>query len=189
MPNHSPLWITVPPSQWRACDATAPITLFTELAEDHEVARDWRGTAFVTFDDVDEGYAFLSLRIQGFLRHLFASVPHALYFLDPNPDYCGMLYWLASRPEVEFTAAADGFVLTVIESLRAAADAMFFSVATFAVEMGDDWLEATRGHIKTLQELVPSPEALGSQRVGDNLLSRLTDTIGQRYGGPRPSRS
>src|ERR1043165_8802995 len=96
--------VDVPREQWRAGNANPPIMIFEELGRHPDVARQWRGTVWLTFAEVDAPDGpILQPEIQRYLRTLFEAVPHVLYFLDADPLAGSAGFYLASIGGVEAT--------------------------------------------------------------------------------------
>jgi hypothetical protein len=177
--NDVPRWVTVPPEQWRRSDASIPIGFFGKIAATHELARDWRGTAFITFDDIEEEVAYQSPLVCAFLRHFYKELPHALYFLDPDPSCGAVLSWLCAQDGVLIFTVDDKPAIATTVDVLAVAERMFLNAAIFAVEMGDDWFAATEPHIRVFEKQLSA--VIGRSSFDDSIISRLKDALMEQF--------
>lgn len=147
------VYFSVPASQWNVGDVASLIRTFEFLAAKPELSRRHRGTVAVTFAEVEEESAYVATGVLSYLRRVFAAFPTALYYLSPDPNDASFWSWLCAHSAIP-PSLVDGRVMLVpTDELWMEAKEMLTDVAIFAVEMGDDWVEAVRGHLGLLDDL------------------------------------
>lgn len=136
--------LDIPVMQWRDHDIRAVRDLLTRVGADPKLARSWRGSVVLHFEEETSYNPYLNPGVAGFLKNAYSEFPHLLYFLDPD---------LAN-------AATDGF-FTTIGALQEnqlgawiiwsdeVADAFYNALADaaeFAIQQGDDWVAVVKGY-------------------------------------------
>jgi hypothetical protein len=134
----SVMQLDVPRDQWAVGELRAVRNVLEHVGGVPELARQWRGRVWLTFDQVDKPDAMLVPEIQAFVRALYDEFPHLLYFFDPEPRVRSLGFYLVAMGLTETSVLADA--LPFVESaLRAA--------AVFAIGRGDDWIAATTDYV------------------------------------------
>jgi len=136
--------INVPASDWRGEDISTVRNVLADVAADPALARDWRGSAVLTFAQVPESYPYLNPSIVAFLKNLYAEFPYLLYFLNPDwangalDGFFASIDALSQTDHGAWVIWSDDVATAFYRALAAAAE--------FAINQGDDWVAVTKGY-------------------------------------------
>jgi hypothetical protein len=136
--------LDVPASQWRDQDITAVRDVLAEVGADPALARTWRGSVVLNFEEVPEGHPYVDPAIAGFLQNVYSEFPHLLYFLNPDRAYGAPDTFFASIGALCQTETgvwivwSDDVATAFYEALAEAAE--------FAIKQGDDWVAVVEGY-------------------------------------------